>query len=71
MKRVLRAALTQTVVAFREMPRRAADLGRLKDRLGDIRAANLEHNIALIRAARARGAEIICLGELFASPYSR
>ena len=69
MKRVLRAALTQTVDAFREMPRRAADLGRLKDRLGDIRAANLEHNIALIRAARARGAEIICLGELFASPY--
>lgn len=65
----VRAALTQTINAFKDMPRRVSGLARLKGRLEDIRAANLEHHAGLIKAARARGAKIICLGELFGAPY--
>ena len=65
----VRAALTQTVNAFDGMPRSAAGLAGLTGRLGEVRAANLKHHIGLIRLARAEGAKIICLGELFAGPY--
>lgn len=65
----VRAALTQTVNAFKEMPDKVADLAGLKGRLEDIRRANVDHHLALIAAASDAGARIICLGELFAAPY--
>ena len=66
---IVRAALTQTANAFKGMPAKVADLGRLKGRLDEVRAANIEHNIALIRAAAKAGAKIVCLGELCTAPY--
>lgn len=65
----VRAALTQTVNAFKEMPDSVSDLGRLQGRLQDIRRANVEHHLRLIAAASAAGAAIVCLGELFTAPY--
>lgn len=65
----VRAALTETVNAFPDMPDRVADLGRLKGRLEDIRRANVEHHLELIAAAGDAGAAVVCLGELFAAPY--
>lgn len=65
----VRAAMTQTVNAFREMPERVEDLGRLRHRLEDIRRANIEHHLELIAAASASGAAVVCLGELFTAPY--
>ena len=65
----VRAALTQTINAFKPMPARVSDLGRLKGRLDDIRRANVEHNVELIAAASAAGAAVVCLGELFTAPY--
>ena len=66
---VVRAALTQTMNAFADMPERVEDLGRIEGRLEDIRRANVDHHIELIGAARDAGAQIICLGELFPAPY--
>lgn len=66
---VVRAALTQTLNAFDDMPDRVEDLGRLEGRLEEIRRANVDHNVELIGAARNAGAQIICLGELFTAPY--
>lgn len=66
---MLRAALTQTVNAYEDMPARVADLGRLKGRLGEVREANLAHHAELLREARKRGARVVCLGELFPAPY--
>ena len=66
---IVRAALTQTVNTFMDMPDSVADLGRLKVRLEDIRAANVAHNIALIQKAAKAGAKVIGLGELCTAPY--
>jgi len=66
---VVRAALTQTVNAFADMPDRVEDLGRLEGRLEEIRRANVDHHVELIGAARDAGVQIICLGELFTAPY--
>jgi len=65
----LRAAMTQTVSAYPEMPERIEDLPSLADRLDDIREANLDHHADLIAQAAAMGANAIGLGELFAMPY--
>ncbi len=67
--RVLRAAMTQTVNAYREMPARVEDLGRLAGRLADVRRANVDHHLGLIDAAAALGVKAIGLGELFPGPY--
>ena len=67
--RKVRAALTQTVNAFKEMPERIEDLGRLKGRLEDVRRANVEHHLELVAAASDAGASVVCLGELFTAPY--
>lgn len=69
MSRVLRAALTETLNVFPDMPATTNELGILADRLDEIRAANLDHHAALIAAAAGAGAELICLGELFPLPY--
>lgn len=66
---MLRAALTQTVNAYRGMPARERELGRLKGRLGAVREANLRRHLGLLREAKERGADVACLGELFPSPY--
>jgi beta-ureidopropionase len=67
--RVVRAALTQTKNAYPDMPTSVADLRRLGPRLGDVRRANVEHHIALMRVARDHAVRVICFGELFPAPY--
>jgi N-carbamoylputrescine amidase len=69
MGKVVRAALTQTVNAYRDMPARVEDLHLLAGRLGDVRRANVEHHLALIEEAARQGARLIGLGELFPGPY--
>jgi N-carbamoylputrescine amidase len=68
-KRVVRAAMTQTVNAYREMPARVEDLGELAGRLGDVRRANVDHHVALLEEAARQGAQVVGLGELFPGPY--
>ena len=67
--RIVRAALTQTVNAYRGMPARPEDLPQLAGKLLDVRRANVEHHVKLMAAARAQGAQVICFGELFPGPY--
>lgn len=69
MSRVVRAALTQTVNAYRDMPKRVEDLPKLASRLDEVRRANLDHHVGLLEAARAQGARVACMGELFPAPY--
>ena len=65
----VRAAMTQTVNAYRDMPETVVGLSALAARLDDVRRANVEHHVALLEAAAAAGAKIIGLGELFPGPY--
>ena len=65
----LRAAMTQTVNAFADMPARVEDCSVLAGKLDDIREANLEHHADLIARAAGAGVRIIGLGELFPAPY--
>ena len=67
--KLVRAALTQTVNAYPDMPSSLDKIGELRSRLEQVRDANLEHNRDLIRRAAGMGARVICLGELFAAPY--
>ncbi len=69
MSRLVRAALTETANAYREMPARVSDLGQLAGKLDDLRRANVEHHVALAREAARAGASLICFGELFTAPY--
>jgi len=66
---IVRAAMTQTCNVYAAMPGRVDDLASVADRLGDIRDANIEHHLELIRCAAAMGVRAIGLGELFAGPY--
>lgn len=67
--RVVRAALTETIDAFREMPARVEDLPKLAPRLAEVRRTNVEHHVELMRSARSQGVQVMCFGELFPSPY--
>jgi N-carbamoylputrescine amidase len=69
MSRVVRAAMTQTVNAYRDMPATVADLARLAGRLDDVRRANVDHHLALVEEAARQGARAVGLGELFPAPY--
>ncbi|RKY20101.1 MAG: acyltransferase [Planctomycetota bacterium] len=69
MTRIIRAALTETVNAYADMPARVQDVEQLAGRLDDVRDANLEHHADLIAAAAGAGVQVICLGELFSGPY--
>ena len=65
----LRAAMTETRNAYAEMPASVADLGSLRDRLDDIREANVRHHLKLIGEAASLGVRLLCMGELFPGPY--
>jgi N-carbamoylputrescine amidase len=67
--RTVRVALIQTCNAYRHMPELVTQLGELAGRLDELRDANLQHHLDLIAQARAAGAEVIGLGELFSGPY--
>lgn len=67
--RVVRAAMTQTVNAYRDMPATLAGLAELRGKLGALRVANVEHHLALMQGAKDQGARIVCFGELFTGPY--
>ncbi len=69
MKRVVRAAMTETVNAYRAMPASVASLGELRGALDAVRAANVAHHLELMESARGQGARIVCFGELFTGPY--
>lgn len=69
MKRVVRAAMTQTVNAYRDMPASVSALHELAGRLDALRAANVAHHVELMERARDQGVRIICFGELFTGPY--
>lgn len=65
----VRCAMTETANAYDDMPKTVAELDDLLPHLDDIRAANVDHNMALIRAAAAKGARVIGLGEFCTTPY--
>jgi N-carbamoylputrescine amidase len=67
--RVVRVALTQTVNAYREMPESVAALHTLAGRLDALRAANVDHHLALLEAAASQGCKLVGFGELFPGPY--
>jgi len=67
--RIVRIAVTETLNAYEHMPTRVEELHRLRGKLGDVRKANVEHHIELMRAAKERGVQIIGFGELFTGPY--
>jgi N-carbamoylputrescine amidase len=67
--RIVRAAMTQTVNAYRDMPESVSALGELAGRLDALRAANVAHHVELMESARDQGAQIVCFGELFTGPY--
>jgi len=67
--RVVRVAMTETRNAYPHMPDTIAGLATLADRLDDVRAANVEHHVRLVRAAAGLGAHLIAMGELFTGPY--
>lgn len=67
--RLVRAALTETINAFRDMPTRAEELPSLAGRLEEVRRANVDHHVALVAKAKAQGVQVICFGELFPGPY--
>jgi N-carbamoylputrescine amidase len=66
---IVRAALTETVNAFRSMPSTVEELPLLASRLDEIRQANVDHHVELAIAAQAHGVQVICFGELFTAPY--
>ena len=65
----VRAAMTETINAFPGMPATVEDLPQLAARLDDVRRANVDHHIALMRVARSEGVQVIGFGELFPGPY--
>ncbi|MBI3073994.1 MAG: acyltransferase [Deltaproteobacteria bacterium] len=67
--RIVRAALTETVNAFRDMPSSLAGISGLAGHLDEIRDANVSHHIDLLKAARGAGVQVVCFGELFTAPY--
>jgi len=68
MTRTLRIALTETRNAY-PMPATVAELAALADHLDEVRAANVEHHVALCRSAAGLGVRLVGMGELFTGPY--
>ena len=68
-RRIVRAALTETINAYPFMPENITQLGSIQNKLEDIRRANVLHHIELMEVAKEQGVQIICFGELFPAPY--
>ena len=51
------------------MTTRPFTVGIIQDSASPDMAANLEASVAHVRAAAERGAQIVCLKELFNAPY--
>lgn len=66
---LLRAALTETRNACVTLPATLDRLSEWRGRLDEVRAANLQHHLHLLREAARRGARLIGFGELFTAPY--
>lgn len=69
MSRPLKIAVTQTKNAYAAMPATIAELPRLAGVLEDIRRANVDHHLDLVRRAAELGVGAIGFGELFPAPY--
>ena len=69
MTRKLKVAVTETVNAYPDMPQSLDGLDALADQLDEIRKANVDHNIDLIKQAVSVGARAVGLGELCTAPY--
>ncbi len=67
--RLVRAAMTQTVNAYREMPSTVDGLSALAGRLEDVRRANVDHHLELLEDCARQGVQVVCFGELFPGPY--
>ena len=66
---IVRVAMTETSNAYPDMPSSVEALPSLASKLEDIRKANVDHHVALMRVARAEGVKVIGFGELFPGPY--
>jgi beta-ureidopropionase len=66
---MVRVAMTETANAYGPMPPRVEDLHQIAGKLDQVRAANVEHHVTLMRAAKQQGAQVIGFGELFTGPY--
>ncbi len=64
----MRAALVQTVNVY-PLPARREDLTAVASLLPAIARANVDHHLTLLGEAAFRGAQAVCLGELFPAPY--
>lgn len=67
--RVVRAAMTQTINAYRDMPATVMGLSALAGKLDDVRRANVDHHLELLEESVRQGVQIVCFGELFPGPY--
>ncbi|HVO29768.1 MAG TPA: nitrilase-related carbon-nitrogen hydrolase [bacterium] len=65
----VRVAMTETINAYAGMPATVEELPSLAGKLDDIRKANVDHHVALMRIAAASGVKAIGFGELFPGPY--
>lgn len=68
-KRVVRAAMTQTINQYGPMPQSVDRLHELEGKLERLRQKNVEHHVRLVEEAAAQGVRAICFGELFTAPY--
>ena len=69
MTRIVRVAMTETINVFPGMPQELSQLDALRDRLGEVRKANLDHHLTLAADAAKVGVRLIGFGELFAGPF--
>ena len=67
--RVIRVAMTETCNAYPHMPATVEALPELAGRLDALRAANVDHHIALVREAARQGVQVLGMGELCTGPY--
>lgn len=68
-RRLLKIGMSETKNVYAEMPTTLEGLKGLADRLESMRAANVDHHVALARAAAGAGVLALGFGELFPAPY--
>lgn len=67
--RTLKIGMSETKNAYPKMPTTLEGLADLAQVLPEIRAANVEHHVALAKAAAGAGVKALGFGELFPAPY--